>query len=88
MEPFKHVLNALVEIDPTSANGLSPQASAALHIAQAALIAKLKEEFQAGSLTPEMAYELIAAGPGAHVVGEAVLRPFIEQLSNMRFDSK
>lgn len=88
MKPLKHVLNKLVEFDPMSINGLSPQASAALVIAQAALIAKIKEEFQAGSFTQERAYELIAAGPGAHVVGEAVLRPFIEQLSNMRFDSK
>lgn len=88
MEPFKHVLDGLVEIDPTSINGLSQQATAALHIAQTALIVKLKEEFQTGSLTPERAYELIAAGPGAHVVGEAVLRPLIEQLTNTHFDSK
>jgi hypothetical protein len=88
MEPFADALNNLVDTDPTSINGLSPQASAALFIAQAALIAKLKEEFQHGSLTAERAYELIAAGPGSHVVGEAVLRPFIEQLSNMLRDSK
>jgi len=84
VEPFADAVRKLVEIDPRSINGLSPQASAALSIAQTALIAKLKEDFQRGSLTAERAYELIADGPGAHAVGEAVLMPLVQQLSGTR----
>ncbi|OXC78649.1 HNH endonuclease [Caballeronia sordidicola] len=78
--PFADAIRKLVETDPKSVNGLSPQASAALSIAQTALITKLKEEFQRGSLTAERAHELIASGPGAHVVGEAVLMPLVQRL--------
>ncbi|MDQ0627260.1 hypothetical protein [Paraburkholderia graminis] len=80
MQAFAPILLELVKLDPTSIDGLAPQASATLSVALDALIAKLREEFISGGLTNDKAYELIASGPGAHTVGQAVLMPFVGQV--------
>lgn len=70
-------LDLLTKLDPSATNGLSQTASAALFVAKSALLAKMKEEFKAGTLSEGRIVELIAEGPGAALVGQAVLMPIL-----------
>jgi hypothetical protein len=75
------LIDSMTAHDPSSLNGLSPMASAALELAKGALVAKMREDIKAGRLDERRIAELIGEGPGAAVVGEMVLAPIVQALS-------
>lgn len=73
-------IDSMTAHDPSSINGLSPMATATLAIAKSALAAKMHEDIKAGRLDQRRIAELIGEGPGAAVVGQAILYPIVEAL--------
>lgn len=69
------IIDKAVELDPSSANGLSDEASRNLVIACEALTKQMSEDFKAGILDQDRMEMLIGGGPGAYVVGRAILQP-------------
>jgi hypothetical protein len=67
------VIDAMTAHDPSSANGLSPNASATLALAKRALAAQIRDDIKAGRLDERRIAALIGEGPGAAVVGQAIL---------------
>ncbi|MEO3711500.1 hypothetical protein [Roseateles flavus] len=74
-------IDAMTAHDPSSTNGLTPMASATLALAIGALAAQLREDIKAGRLDEHRIAELMGEGPGAAVVGRAVLAPIVQALS-------
>lgn len=74
------VIDAMTAHDPNSTNGLSPMASATLALAKGALAAQMREDIKAGRLDERRIAELMGEGPGAAVVGQAVLAPITQVL--------
>lgn len=72
--------DALIELDPTSANGLSPMAAASLLLAKEALLAAMIEDHWSGRLDERRFAELMGEGPGAAIVGAAILQPVLDAL--------
>lgn len=73
-------IDAMTAHDPSSANGLSPTASATLALAKGALAAQMREDIKAGRLDERRIAELMGEGPGAAVVGRAILAPIAQAL--------
>lgn len=73
-------IDAMTAHDPNSLNGLSDMASATLAIAKGALAAQMREDIKAGRLDERRIAELLGEGPGAAVIGQAVLAPVIQAL--------
>jgi hypothetical protein len=81
MQPFEPYLNDLVAAEPNSPNGLTQLAFANLQIAKAALVQRMMDDDSAGQLDPDRIAMLIGGGPGAAVIGEAILAPLREGLA-------
>lgn len=75
------IFDSMLAADPRSSNGLSPMASMTLQLAKSALAAQIQNDIQAGKLTENRLVQLMGEGPGAAVVGELILTPFIQALS-------
>jgi hypothetical protein len=73
-------LDEAVAADPKEANGLSKQATLALEVAREALLAAMLDEHSKGALDEDRAGMLIGGGPGAFIVGNAILAPIISSL--------
>ncbi len=71
------LLDRVVALDPRSANGLTEEASRSLVIACEALKKQMSEDFKAGILDQDRMEMLIGGGPGAYIVGTAILQPII-----------
>lgn len=67
-----------VRLDPTAENGLSIEAAASLAVASDALARQMRAEFESGKLDDDRMSMLIGGGPGAHVVGMALMEMFIQ----------
>lgn len=74
------MIDAMTAHDPSSTNGLSPMANATLALAKGALAAQVREDLEAGRLDERRLMELMGEGPGAAVVGQAVLVPLAQTL--------
>lgn len=74
------MIDAMTAHDPSSTNGLSPMANATLALAKGALAAQVREDLGAGRLDERRLMELMGEGPGAAVVGQAVLAPLVQAL--------
>jgi hypothetical protein len=75
------VIDAMTAHDPSSTNGLSPVASVTLALAKEALAAQMREDIKAGRLGERRIAALLGEGPGAEVVGQAILTPIVQALS-------
>lgn len=73
-------LDALVAHDATSANGLSSMAAITFGLAKAALLAEMTKDYWAGRLDERRLAELMGEGPGAAIVGEAIIQPLLFSL--------
>jgi hypothetical protein len=74
--PLAPALDVLVTANPNSATGLSQTATCALELAITALAQQISIDHDAGRLDVERLSLLVGGGPGAAIVGEAILRPF------------
>jgi hypothetical protein len=74
------VLDGLVMGDGNSATGLSQTAAYALELATAALADQICRDLERGQLDEARMSLLLAGGPGAAIVGAAILRPFMTAL--------
>jgi len=73
------MIDSMTAHDPSSVNGLSPKASETLERAIGALAAQLRADIEAGRLDERRIAELMGDGPGAAVVGQAVLAPIAQE---------
>ena len=71
----------MTSYDPSSGNGLSAVATAILELAKGALIAQIREDLKADLPDKRRIEELMGRGPGAAIVGAAVLTPITQALS-------
>lgn len=74
------MIDTMTAHDLSSANGLSPMANATLVLAKSALAAQMREDIKAGRLDELRIAKLMGEGPGAAVVGQAVLAPITSEL--------
>ncbi len=74
--PLAPALDVLVAEDPNSATGINQTATCALELAVTALAQQMSIDHHAGRLDVERLSLLMGGGPGAAIVGEAILRPF------------
>jgi hypothetical protein len=74
------LFDPLVAFDPNTADGLSNEATAALGLAREALLEQMLKDFAAGSLDNDRVAMLIGGGPGAFIVGQAILTPVASRL--------
>lgn len=72
------MIDAMTTHDPNSANGLSTKATETLELAKGALAAQMREDIKAGRLDERRIAELLDEGPGAAVIGQAVLAPMVQ----------
>ncbi len=75
-----HLFDPLIAADPTADNGLTPIATAALHLAQIALVGQMLDDYANGKLDLDRMEMLIGGGPGAAIVGQAMADPVIRSL--------
>ena len=73
-------IDAMTAHDPNATNGLSSMASSTLALAKGALAAQMQEDIKAGRLDERRIAELMGEGPGAAVIGQAVLAPIVQAL--------
>ncbi len=73
-------LKMAVRLEPSASNGLSAEAALSLEIASKALVKQLSEDCVAGILDRDRLSMLIGGGPGAAVVGKALLDRFEKYL--------
>lgn len=76
------MIDAMTAHDPNSTNGLSPLANATLALAKSALAVQMREDIKAGCLDERRIARLLGEGPGAAVVGQAVLAPITQALGS------
>lgn len=74
------LLDALVAGEPTSLTGLSQPTVCALEIAKARLAKEIERQLSRGELDLGRLSMLFGGGPGAALVGEAILEPIIQRL--------
>jgi hypothetical protein len=77
---FARLLERLIAADPNSANGLSSEATAALGVAEIVIAQEISNHLDAGDLTADRLSMLIGGGPGAALVGRAIIDPLVERL--------
>lgn len=77
LRPIWPKLDALVEHDAASANGLSSMATITFELAKAALLAEMIKDYWGGRLDARRLAELIGEGPGAAAVGTAIIQPLL-----------
>jgi len=70
----------LVAVDPTTDNGLTPMTTAALSLAQMALVGQMLDDYAKETLDLERMEMLIGGGPGAAIVGQAMADPVMRSL--------
>jgi hypothetical protein len=70
------VLDKLVAADRNSGSGISQTTQCALELAKAALADRICRDLDEGKLNLERLSLLLGGGPGAAIVGEAILQPF------------
>lgn len=75
------VIDSMIAHDQRSLNGLSAMANATLELAKSALIAQMREDIKAARLDERRIAALMGEGGGAAVVGELVLAPLLQALS-------
>lgn len=73
------MIDSMTAHDPNSINGLSSMANATLELAKMALAAQIRTDIKMGRLNERRIAELMGEGPGAAVVGKAVLAPLIAE---------
>lgn len=69
-------LEKSAELDPTSDNGLTAEATRALAVASDALTKQMSEDFKRGILNQDRLEMLIGGGIGMHAVGTVLLQMF------------
>ena len=70
----------LVAADPATENGLTPMATAALRLAEIALVGQMLDDYAKGELDLDRMDMLIGGGPGAAIVGQAMANPILRSL--------
>ena len=70
----------LIASDPTTDNGLTPEATLALRQAEIDLAAVMRVDFSKGRLELERLSMLIGGGPGAAIVGQSMSARIIGKL--------
>lgn len=80
LRPMWPKLDALVEHDAASANGLSPAATQSLELAKKALLAEMVKDYWGGRLDERRLAALLGEGPGAAIVGGAIIEPLVLSL--------
>ena len=70
----------LIAFDPSTANGLSNEATAALGLARQALLTQMLDDYAGGRLDSDRLAMLIGGGPGAAIVGQAIMEPIISSI--------
>lgn len=80
LRPMWPKLDALVEHHATSANGLSPAATQSFELAKKALLAEMINDYWDGRLDERRLAELMGEGPGAAVVGAAIIQRLLRSL--------
>jgi hypothetical protein len=80
LRPLWPQLDALVADDVALANGLSPAATQSLELAKKALLAEMIKDYWDGGLGERRLAELMGEGPGAAVVGAAIIQPLLLSL--------
>jgi hypothetical protein len=70
----------LVAVDPTTENGLSPMATAALRLSEMALVGQMLDDYTKGKLDLDRMEMLIGGGAGAAIVGQAMADPIMRSL--------
>ena len=74
------LFDPLVAADPTTDNGLTPMATAALRLAQMALVGQMLDDYAKEKLDLDRIEMLIGGGPGAAIVGQAMADPVMRSL--------
>lgn len=74
------MLDWLIAFDPSTANGLSNEATAALGLARQALLTQMLDDYAGGRLDSDRLAMLIGGGPGAAIVGQAIMEPIISSI--------
>lgn len=78
--PLSAALDGLVKGDVNSPTGLTQTALCALELATSALADEICKDLSDGKLDADRLSLLLSGGPGAAIVGAAVLRPFMTAL--------
>ena len=73
-------IDGMTAYDPSSSNGLSTMATAILELAKGALISQMRDDLKNNLLDRRRIEQLMGEGPGAAVVGAAVLAPITQVL--------
>jgi hypothetical protein len=79
-EAISNAITALIRMDPTSIDGLSKQARAAVSLAETYLVTAIEDELDGGPLTVERVILLLNGTPGAAVAFRAVMEPMLAAL--------
>jgi hypothetical protein len=74
------LFDPLVASDPTTGNGLTPMATAALRLSQMALVGQMLDDYAKEKLDLDRMEMLIGGGPGAAIVGQAMADPVMRSL--------
>jgi hypothetical protein len=74
------LFDPLVAVDPTTDNGLTPAATAALRLSQMALVGQMLDDYAKEKLDLDRMEMLIGGGPGAAIVGQAMADPIMRSL--------
>ncbi len=74
------ILHSVLADDPNSVNGLTPMANAFLALAMSSLASQIRIDIKADRLNQRRIAELLGEGPGATVVGSAVLGALLNGL--------
>jgi uncharacterized protein (UPF0261 family) len=74
------LFDPLVAVDPTTDNGLTAAATAALRLAQMALVGQMLDDYVKEKLDLDRMEMLIGGGPGAAIVGQAMADPIMRSL--------
>lgn len=75
------MLDTLIAYDSTTSNGISPMSSCSLEIARQAILSQMLEDHQRGSLNAQRLADLMGNGPGAAIIGKAILTPLLNIIS-------
>jgi hypothetical protein len=77
---FARRLERLVAADPNSPDGLSVEANTAVGVAKLAVATEISRHLDVGDLTVDRLSMLIGGGPGAALVGRAIIDPLFNRV--------
>ena len=77
-----NLINATIELDPTTSSGLSPLAEAYTANAMDAIIMELTTTLSQKEIDMDYLWEVFSAGHGAGIVGKVMFAPIMKYLGN------